>query len=115
VQHSRATIAVRSKLRPARERARLSQGQVASLAGVRANAVARAENGGYASPALIAKVAIATAAYASLTNGHDPHPTVALELDERLELAEQRLAGLEEQLARAGIELAFQRAPVEVA
>jgi transcriptional regulator with XRE-family HTH domain len=110
MHHSRALVELRSNLRNARERAGLSQAQVAELAGVRANDIGRCENGRHASPTLIAKTATALATFSTLTNGREPDPTVALELDERLEAAEKRLVAVELQLTRAGVELAYQRA-----
>ena len=86
-----------------------SPAQVAELAGVHANDIGRCENGRHASPALIARTATALAAFTTLTNGHEPEPTVALELDERLEAAERRLAAVGLQLSRAEDGLACQR------
>jgi transcriptional regulator with XRE-family HTH domain len=110
VHHSTAVQELRSKLRNTRERAGLSQAQVAELAGVLPNDVGRCENGRHASPALIAETATALAAFTKLTTGPEPDPTVALQLDERLEATEKRLGAVELQLARASVELAFQRA-----
>jgi transcriptional regulator with XRE-family HTH domain len=107
VRHSRATTELRSKLRGAREHVRLSQAEVAGLAGVRPNDVARVENGQAASPALIAKVGAAVASYSSVTNGHEPDPTVALELDDRVGELERRLGALEAGLARAASQIAL--------
>ena len=107
MKHSRAVTELRSKLRGTREKIQLSQSQVAQLAGVRPNDVARAENGGFASPALIAKVATAVAAYSSVTNGNEPDPTVALSSDDRVKALERRLGALEAGLTRAASQLAL--------